>query len=66
MALNYDVVRDRRVLRAFSARHGMEFDKVWKYCVNATSCPTFVEYKGEKYRLMYFDGCFCPFLVKLR
>ena len=22
------------------------------------------EYKGIKYRLHYFDGCFCPFVIR--
>lgn len=23
------------------------------------------EYKGQKYGIKYFDGCFCPFVVKI-
>ena len=23
------------------------------------------EYKGQNYAVKYFDGCFCPFVVKL-
>ena len=66
MALNYDVVKDGRVLRAIAARYLTDFNKKHKYCLTPSQCPFCMEYKGEKYRLMYFDGCFYPFLVKMR
>jgi len=30
---------------------------------NPGTSSTF-EYKGKKYQLEYFDGCFCPFVVE--
>lgn len=28
--------------------------------------PSTFEYKGREYRLKYFDGCFCPFVVDIK
>ena len=30
---------------------------------DADFCITF--YKGTKYKIKYFDGCFCPFIVPI-
>lgn len=27
--------------------------------------PTIFEYKGKKYTLKYFSGCFCPYVVRV-
>ena len=63
--MKYDVITDGRVLRAVAWRYMTDFDKRHKYCLTPSQCPFEMEYKGDKYRLKYFDGCFYPYLVRV-
>ena len=73
------IVRDMRTLNAMAKRGLIKLDKstgetVWwngqsskayyvdDYGDNA-QWPGVFEYKGNRYTLTYFDGCFCPYVV---
>lgn len=61
------VIADGRILRAIARRYGLTFDPVHKYCTAAKSAAADLvkyPYKGEVYKLKYFDGCFYPFLIR--
>ena len=59
------IVRDGRTLRGMSKK-GHFFYPVTKGqpYVDEESNPRSFEYKNQKYRIEYFDGCFFPFVVK--
>lgn len=61
------VIRDLRILKAFERRFNLVFDRKYRYCIGArcNHLPLVFEYKGEKYKLEYFSGCFNPYLVKI-
>lgn len=59
------IVRDLRVLKAIGRRYGMKFDPTFRYCVKHDyNSFLHIAYRGKEYRLLYFPGCFCPFLVQ--
>jgi hypothetical protein len=73
------IIKDGRianaVLRKMSKENNFEienvyFDQCYKYIntvdinkPDADLCKT--EYKGNRYKVKYFDGCFKPFIVRL-
>ena len=59
------IVKDGRLLRALSNRYLFSWDKEHKYVVNTVgnNCNN-MEYKGKKYGLVYFSGCFYPFVAE--
>lgn len=57
------VVTDLRVLNAIGKRYELIFDKKYKYCISGDFYG-WKKYKGNYYRLKYFNGCFYPFIVK--
>jgi len=71
-----EVIMDLRTLKGMAAkghitlaretgckvRHWTGQTVVARYVDNAAKREW--EYKGIKYRLHYFDGCFCPFVVR--
>lgn len=59
------VVRDLRILNAIGKRYNLKFDKKFKYCVEDNNHFGGLYYKNKQYRLVYFPGCFYPFLAKI-
>jgi hypothetical protein len=75
-----EIIKDARVinaiLRKMSKENNFEIENVYvnqdyKYIQtidhdkkDADFCRT--EYKGNVYKVRYFDGCFNPFMVKLQ
>lgn len=61
------IIKDLRVLKAINRRYPyLKFDKDFKYEVGLDS-GTNQEYiyKGKKYELKFFSGCFYPFIVEI-
>ena len=66
------VINDLRILKAIGKKYNLDFDKDFKYYIGnayldnkGNSLFNVFEYKGKKYELKYFDGCFNPFLVEV-
>jgi hypothetical protein len=59
------VIKDLRILEAIAKRFNLQFDKTFKYNIGQDFYGT-MEYKGRKFKLKYFDGCFYPFLIELK
>jgi hypothetical protein len=59
------IVRDGRTLRAMGKAGNFEYPvhKGQPY-VNDLDKPSRFNYKGYEYHIRYFDGCFCPFVVR--
>lgn len=59
------IVRDGRILNALANRYPLEWDKTYKYITkyNDIMCKD-MEYKGKRYGLIFFDGCFNPFVAE--
>jgi hypothetical protein len=59
-----EIVRDGRTLRAMSRAGNFEYPitKGQPY-VDEKDKPRVFSYKGCKYMISYFDGCFFPFVV---
>lgn len=72
--IRFEIVNDSRVLRGIERQTGLKFDRDFKYCTDYKHYKQqgiedpFVQgfdYKGSHYRLRFYDGCFCPYLVKM-
>ena len=60
------IITDLRILKHFEKAYNIVFDKQFKYCTKQTPLARYtMEYRGDKYRLKYFSGCFYPYLVKI-
>ena len=62
------IVKDLRILKHFEIKHGLKFDKTFKYNINNGWDFDYFKtytYKGNQYKLKFFDGCFNPFLCKI-
>lgn len=59
------VITDLRTLKAIGKRFNLQFDKKFKYNIGLDFYGT-IEYKGRKFKLKYFDGCFYPYLIELK
>lgn len=57
-------ITDLRILKAIEKKYHIKFDRDFKYCTQDNNIK-YVEYKGEHYKIQYFDGCFYPYLVKI-
>lgn len=62
------IIKDLRVLKRIEKEFGCKFDREHRYCID---CVTLDSNWNERlrlerlgYDLMYFDGCFYPYLVK--
>ena len=70
-----DIRVGKAVLRRMAIKHNFDANNVemhssFKYIetIDHTKRDVYlgkVEYKGSTYIAKYFDGCFCPYLVKL-
>ena len=62
------VVTDLRILNTIGRRYNLQFDKQFKYCLHDNDswnrCLSRFEYKGKKYKLEYYSGCFYPYLIE--
>jgi hypothetical protein len=62
------IIKDLRILKRIEKQFGCKFDRKERYCTSSGQ----LESKWDErlklvklgYDLMYFDGCFYPFLVK--
>lgn len=68
------IIKDLRTLKAIEKATGLKFDRDFKYCIDYKHYKQqgienpFVDgfdYKGTKYCLRFYSGCFCPYLVTL-
>ena len=63
---SYEIIRDGRILNALVKRGLInEWDKKYKYVNDYEFCCNYTEYNNNKYVVMYFDGCFSPFVCKV-
>lgn len=60
-----ELVTDGRILNALAKRYQFEWDRRYKYITrcNDNVCRD-MEYNGKRYGLIYFDGCFYPFVAE--
>ena len=75
--LDWEVVKDIKLIKQFARKglvklHPQTGTKITglynnqKFtCVYIDSAETF-SYNGYKYKQQYFDGCFCPYLVRTK
>ena len=62
------IVKDLRVLKHFTIKYDLHFDKDYKYCINSGWDFDYFKqynYKNKTYKLKFFDGCFEPFLCEV-
>lgn len=64
-----EIIKDLKILHAIEKQcnYDIQFDDTFKYCIRDNrNCDwsTPMKYKGQVYKLKYFSGCFCPYLVK--
>jgi len=60
-----NVIKDLRIVKAICTRYNMKFDKKHKYIIEDNSISWF-NYKDSLYKLQSFDGCFYPYIIKLK
>ena len=61
-----EIVRDGRTLRAMSKAGNFEYPiTTGQPYVDNKSKSSWFNYKGNEYRIRYYDGCFYPFVVKI-
>ncbi len=68
---NYEIVTDGRVLNALVKRGLInEWDKIYKYInkykMDRLASDDRIIYNNNMYIIKYFDGCFSPFVCKVK
>lgn len=64
---NYKIINDGRTLKALKNRGFFtSYDKQFKYIDGDYEfLKTSIIYKNKTFKIKYFDGCFCPFVIEL-
>lgn len=60
----YEIIKDGRKLNAICKKNNLQYDKKYKYIIKDNN-EIYIYHKKEKYKLVYFDGCFKPYLCKI-
>jgi hypothetical protein len=62
-----EIVKNLTVLNQLSKAYGLKFCKTYKYCTGGDNIRVNrYTYKDDSFVLKYFDGCFYPYIVKLK
>lgn len=64
---DYKIIDDGRTLKALKNRGFFtSYDKQFKYIDGDYKLlKTSIIYKNKTFKIKYFDGCFCPFVIEL-
>lgn len=60
-----NILKDLRIIKAICKKYNMEYDKQYKYITKDYN-NNILLYKNDVYKLQYFDGCFYPYIIKLK
>ena len=60
-----NIITDLRTLTAIATRYNLTFDYKHKYITNDNGI-TWLDYKQELYKIKYLDGCFYPYIIKMK
>ena len=59
------IIKDLRELKRLSNKYDLKIDKTYKYILSDVSFSNERKLKKDGFNIMFFSGCFYPYLVKL-
>lgn len=67
-----EIIKDGRTLRRLSKQLNFEYCHIYKYLISYPEDFPSVNFAGvanktdkHNYAIRFYDGCFCPYLVKI-